>query len=42
MNLDNGFTPGDLTSKFVKHNPCHDISMDVMRMQLLAQAILGK
>ena len=39
MNLDNGFIPGDLASKFVKHDPCHDIAMDVMRMQLLAQAI---
>jgi hypothetical protein len=42
MDLDNGFTPGDLTSKFVKHDPRHDVAMDVMRMQLLAQAILGK
>jgi hypothetical protein len=40
MKLDNGFTPGDLASKFVKHDPCHDVAMDVMRMQLLAQAIL--
>jgi len=39
MDLDNGFMPGDLEKKFVKHNPCHDIAMDVMRMQLLAQAI---
>jgi len=42
MNLDNGFTPNELVSKFVKHDPCHDVAMDVMRMQLLAQAILGK
>lgn len=42
MNLDNGFMPGDLKDKFVKHDPCHDIAMDVMRMQMLAQAILGK
>ena len=42
MNLNNGFTPSDLVSKFVKHDPCHDVAMDVMRMQLLAQAILGK
>ena len=42
MDLDNGFTPGELVSKFVKHDPCHDVAMDVMRMQLLAQAILGK
>jgi hypothetical protein len=40
MKLDNGFTPGDLASKFVKHDPRHDVAMDVMRMQLLAQAIL--
>lgn len=40
MKLDNGFTPGDLADKFVKHDPCHDVAMDVMRMQLLAQAIL--
>jgi hypothetical protein len=40
MKLDNGFTPGDLVTKFVKHDPCHDVAMDVMRMQLLAQAIL--
>lgn len=40
MKLDNGFTPGDLVSKFVKHDPCHDVAMDVMRMQLLAQSIL--
>lgn len=39
MNLDNGFMPGDLEKKFVKHDPRHDIAMDVMRMQLLAQAI---
>jgi hypothetical protein len=39
MDLDNGFMPNDLASKFVKHDPCHDIAMDVMRMQLLAQAI---
>ena len=40
MNLNNGFTPGELASKFVKHDPRHDIAMDVMRMQLLAQATL--
>ena len=41
MNLDNGFMPGALEDKFIKHNPCHDIALDVMRMQLLAQAILS-
>lgn len=42
MNLDNSYMPGDLKDKFIKHDPRHDIAMDVMRMQLLAQAILGK
>lgn len=41
MDVSNGFMPGDLVDKFVKHNPCHDIAMDVMRMQMLAQAILS-
>lgn len=41
MDLDNGFMPSDLKDKFVKHDPRHDIAMDVMRMQMLAQAILG-
>lgn len=40
MKLDNGYMPANLKDKFVKHDPCHDIAMDVMRMQLLAQAIL--
>jgi hypothetical protein len=40
MNLENSFMPGKLADKFVKHDPRHDIAMDVMRMQLLAQAIL--
>ena len=40
MKLDNKFMPGDLKDKFVKHDPRHDIAMDVMRMQLLAQAIM--
>ena len=39
MDLKNDFMPGDLEKKFVKHDPCHDIAIDVMRMQLLAQAI---
>ena len=40
MKLDNGFTPSGLENQFIKHDPRHDIAMDVMRMQLLAQAIL--
>lgn len=41
MDLDNGYMITDLKDKFVKHDPCHDIAMDVMRMQMLAQAMLG-
>lgn len=39
MDLKNSFIPSDLESQFVKHDPCHDIAMDIMRMQMLAQAI---
>ena len=42
MDIDNDFMPGDLKELFVKHDPRHDIAMDVMRMQMLAQAILIK
>lgn len=42
MDVKNSYMPGDLVSKFVKHNPCHDIAMDVMRMQYLARAILSE
>ena len=37
--LSNKFIPEGLESKFVPHDPCHDIVMDVMRMQTLVQAI---
>lgn len=37
--LNNKFIPEDLKSKFIEHDPCHDIVMDVMRMQLLIQAV---
>lgn len=40
MEVSNSYIPGDLASKFVKHDPCHDIAMDIMRMQYLARAIL--
>lgn len=42
MKLDNKYIPGDLKDKFIGHDPRHDIAMDVMRMQYLAQAILGE
>ncbi len=38
-NLDNKFIPDGLKEKFIAHDPRHDIVMDVMRMQTLAQAI---
>jgi len=38
-NLDNKFIPNGLKEKFIAHDPRHDIVMDVMRMQTLAQAI---
>ena len=37
--LSNKFIPEGLESKFVPHDPCHDIVMDVMRMQTLVKAI---
>lgn len=40
MKVDNDFIPAELVGKFTKHDPRQDIAMDVMRMQLLAQAIL--
>ena len=36
--LDNKFTPPDC-DELVKHNPTHDIALDVMRIQTLVQAI---
>lgn len=38
-NLYNGFMVEGLQDKFVKHDPIHDIAMDVMRIQTLVQAI---
>ena len=37
--LNNKFFPNGLEAKFIGHDPSHDISMDVMRMQTLAQVI---
>lgn len=39
VDLDTGFIPEGLEDKFVKHDPTHDITMDVMRMQTLVQAV---
>lgn len=40
MDLENGFMPGGFENQFIKHDPCHDVAMDILRMQMLAQAIL--
>lgn len=37
--LKNSFIPDELKEKFVKHDPRHDIVLDVMRMQKLSQAL---
>ena len=39
VDLNPGFIPEGLEDKFVKHDPSHDIAMDVMRMQALVQAV---
>lgn len=35
------FVPPDFASKFKKHDPNHDISLDVLRMQYLTQVLLS-
>jgi len=40
MKLDNTFMPDGYQDRMLKHDPRHDIAMDIIRMQLLAQAIL--
>lgn len=37
--IKNDFIPEGLEDKFVKHDPRHDIAIDVMRMQVLYQAL---
>lgn len=37
--MDNKFIPEGLETKFVAHDPRHDIVMDVMRMQTIAKAL---
>ena len=41
MLLKNNYIPSSLQGRFVPHDARHDIAMDVMRMQYLAQAILN-
>lgn len=40
-NISNSFIPDGLDEHFIAHDPRHDIAMDVMRMQTLAQALKG-
>ncbi len=39
-NIDNRFMPPELEGIAVKHDPRHDVVIDVMRMQTLAQALI--
>ena len=39
-NIKNSFIPDDLKPVFVAHNPIHDVSMDVMRIQFLARILV--
>lgn len=39
VDLKNNFIPDGLEEHFVAHDPRHDISMDVMRLQTLVQAV---
>ena len=41
MDIDNGFEIKEVGDKFVKHDPRHDIALDVLRMQTLARVILS-
>ena len=36
------FIPDELKDKFIAHDPLHDVSMDVYRMQYLIRTIYGK
>lgn len=38
--IKNNFIPEGLESKFIAHNPIHDIAMDIMRFQYLARVLL--
>jgi hypothetical protein len=42
LNISNKFMPENLDIDFIHHNPCHDIAVDVMRMQLLIQGLSQK
>jgi hypothetical protein len=40
--ISNKFMPENLDIDFIHHDPCHDIAVDVMRMQVLIQALSQK
>ena len=40
-NISNKFVPDDVKDLFVAHDPAHDISMDIYRIQFLAQILSG-
>jgi len=37
--IKNNFVPDELKDKFVPHNPIHDVSIDVMRIQYIARIL---
>jgi hypothetical protein len=39
QDIKTNFIPEGLEEHFVVHDPCHDIAMDVMRIQTIVQAI---
>lgn len=41
LDISNSFVPNELKNNFVKHDPRFDVAMDVMRMQILAQAFFS-
>lgn len=42
LDIDNDFILDEVKDEFIKHDPCHDISMDVFRMQSLAITLHAK
>ena len=42
LDVGNNFILDEVRDEFVKHDPCHDISMDVFRMQSLAITLHSK
>lgn len=42
MDIRDDFIPPGLEDKFIKHDPCHDIVMDVMRLQTILSVKMGE